>query len=354
MSFSLLTRSETVWKSVISDIENAQKSIDVELFIIDVDDVGLSLINALRKKSREGVKVRLLVDAGGSFALYLSNLTDDFKADGIHFSFFNHILPWYPKNIRLWYFRNHRRSIIIDDNIIYLGGSCFSENMRDWRDTMLRLDGVHNIINDIHGAFDRMWLLADKLKFGKRDKPEEEEWTYLTNSPVPGRRYLYRRLMKLIQHAKKEIYLTTPYFIPDLRLMHALRKALKRGVAVHLLVPKYSNHPFVDRAGDFQKDELIKKGLKLYQYEKGMIHDKTAIFDNEYGVLGTMNLDHIGLLYNFENGVITTDQECIAEMKNIFQNDIEGLVPVTEADWKNRSFAQKLHAYLIWPFRKLL
>jgi cardiolipin synthase len=354
MSFLLLTTSEEVWKSVISDIQTAKKSIDVELFIINIDDVGLLLLNTLRQKSREGVKVRLLVDAGGSFALYLSNLTDDLKADGIHFSYFNHLQPWYPKSIRLWYFRNHRRSVVIDDDIIYIGGSCFSKNMESWRDSMIRLQGITEPLTDIREAFNRMWVLAEKFKFGKRNKPEVSEWTYLTNSPVPGRRYLYHKLTKLIQHAKKEIYLTTPYFIPDHRLMQALRRALKRGVHVHLLIPKHSNHPFVDCAGDFQKSELIKKGLKLYQYDKGMIHDKTAIFDNEYGIIGTMNLDHVSLLYNFENALITTNQECISELKNIFQQDIEGLALVTRTDWENRPFKTKLQAYIIWPLRKLL
>jgi len=354
MSFSLFTTSEEVWKSVISDIQNAKESIDVELFIVDIDDVGLLLLDTLRQKSRERVKVRLFVDAAGSFGLYMSNLSNDFARDGIHFSFFNHILPWLPKNIKVWYFRNHRRSIIIDDSIVYLGGSCFSTDMCGWRDSMVRLEGITNIIKDIRSACDRMWLLADKFKFGKRDTPETDEWSYLTNAPVPGHRYLYRRLMKLIQHAKKEIYLTTPYFIPDSRLMSALRKALKRGVSVHLLVPKYSNHPFVDHAGDFQKEELIKKGLKLYRYEKGMIHDKTAIFDNEYGIIGTMNLDHIGLRYNFENGLISTNSEFIAELKRVFENDTEGLQPVTHEEWGNRGWKMKLCAYLIWPIRKLL
>lgn len=192
MSFSLLTRSEQVWESVLADIRNAQKSIDIELFIIDVDDIGLSLINLLRQKSREGIKVRLLVDAGGSFVSYLSNLTNDLKADSIHFFLQSHpsvvsekysslVFPQ-PSSLD-YYRRTHHVS----------RGACFSENMRGWRDLMIRLEGITEPIKDIHSAYDRMWLLSEKLKFGKNEQNQLNKSGPISQTPLFPEEDIYTR-----------------------------------------------------------------------------------------------------------------------------------------------------------------
>ncbi len=353
MKFSFTLTSDEAWKAILEDIKNAEKSIEVELFILDVDDVGISLLNALREKARQGVKVKLLVDAGGSYVFYLSNLHKEVLKDGIELSYFNHFLPWYPKKLHLIYFRDHRRSIVIDEKIAYTGGACFSDNMAGWRDTMIRIED-DMAIGDMHMAFKRMWSLSEHLHFAKRHNPSEKEFYYLTNAPLPGRRYLTKKFISLIKTAEKEIFLTSPYFVPSHPLFKALQRALKRGVIVNLLIPSESNHSFTDRAGDFQKEHLLKLGMRIYMYEKKVIHAKTAVFDDKIAIVGSMNLDNISLHYNFEGGLIITNPECVWELKSHFIKDVEGLKPITTEDWKNRPLKQKMLSYIMWPFQKLL
>ena len=352
MLFSFQLSSEEAQESVLKDIREAEHSIEIELFIIDVDNVGLLLLDTLREKARQGVKVKLLVDSGGSLFLYLSHLDKELRNDGVEVSFFNHLIPWYPKNIRLWYFRDHRRSIIIDKKITYTGSVCFSNNMKGWRETMIRIEDPQAII-DMSEVFKRMWVFSEYGHLEKRIKPKSKEWLYLTNAPVPRRGYLSKAFIELIKNAQKEILLTTPYFVPDIKLMRHLKKAIKRGVRVSLLLPHSSDHPFVDRAGDFQKQELIKKGVQIYLYPK-MIHSKTAVFDGEVGFVGSLNLDNISLHYNFEGGLIIRNIECVAKLRQHFIYDIVGLSPLTNTRWKNRPLKHRILASLIWPFRKLL
>lgn len=353
MKFKLTRTSDEAWKSIIQDIREATQSIEIELFIVDVDDVGIALLQALREKAREGVKVKLIADAGGSYIFYLSTLGKEVRADGVEISFFNHIIPWYPKNLKLLYFRDHRRTVIIDSKIAYTGGVCFSNNMAGWRDTMIRIE-EHDAIDDMQKAFKRMWSLSEHRRFSKRHRPNNKDALYLTNAPVPGRGYLYKKFISLIKEAQKEITLTTPYFVPNAGLFKALQKALKRGVDVRLLVPHQSNHSLTDRAGDFQKAHLLKHGMKIYPYKEMILHAKAATFDDATAIIGSMNLDNISLGYNFEGGLIITDPECVKEVRAHFEEDTKDIKPITLEEWKKRPLKQKLLAYLMWPFQKLL
>jgi cardiolipin synthase len=354
MHYSLTRTSEEAWMTIIEDIRNAKHSIDCELFIIDMDDVGMYLLNALRQKSREGVRVRVLADAGGSYLFYLANtLKAELREDGIDLVFFNHLIPLYPRTIKLWYFRNHRRSIVIDGEIAYTGGVCFSKHMEGWRDTVLRVISKETA-SDMTQAFQRMWKLAEKKVFEKRSTPAPKEWLYLTNAPLPGKYYYYNAILELIKNAQKDIFLTSPYFVPDYMFFRALYRAQKRGVQVHLLLPLHSNHLPVDYAGDFFKERLLKKGARIYRYPPCMIHSKTSVFDDHTCSVGSMNLDNISLRYNFEGGMIIKDKECVAEVRQHFEEDIRDLSPLTLAEWHNRPFKSKIMMYLSWPLQKLL
>lgn len=354
MSYSLTRTSEEGWMAILEDIRNAKTSIDCELYLIDIDDVGLYLLNALRQKSREGVKVRLLADAVGSYSFYTASaIKAEVRKDGIQLVFFNHLIPWYPRSINLWYFRDHRRSIIIDGITVYTGSICFSKNMEGWRETMLRLQ-VPETVADIQDAFERMWKLSKEKLFLPRPMPRSKEWTYLTNAPIPGKYYYYKALIDLIRASKKEMYLATPYFVPDYLFFRALYRAAKRGVIIHLIIPKESNHPFVGYAGDFFKERLIKKGALIYHYSKNMLHSKVAVFDDVACTVGSMNLDNISLRYNFEGGLIIRNQECIDELRNQLKEDIKDVPPLTLSEWHSRPLRDKIMMYLTWPIRKLL
>lgn len=353
MTYSLTRTSKEGWASILADIENSKHSIECELFIVGTDEIGRELLDALRKKSKQGVKVRLLIDAAGSYLLYLANdLKAELRADGIQLSFFNHFIPMYPRTLTLWYFRNHRRSIIIDEKVGYTGGICFGKEMEEWRETMVRIENDESVM-DMQQAFNRNWKLSERKIFEKRIVPTQKDWVYVTNAPLPGRRYLYKEIIKLIKKSEKEIFLTTPYFVPDFIFARALLRAAKRGVKVHLLIPEHSDHRFVDHAGDFYKEKLIKHGVSIYRYTKSMIHTKTGIFDDT-AFIGSMNLDNVSMHYNFEGGFVIKDRNCVAELREHFMEDVKDIEAITMSGWRARPLKEKVLMYITWPIRKLL
>jgi cardiolipin synthase len=352
-TLSFFLTGHTAQDAVMEDIHAAKHSIYLEMFIIGVDDTGLRLLNALRKKAREGVKVKLLADAVGSFYLYRSpGLQEELKADGVEFSFFNHLVPWYPKNLRLWYFRNHRRTVVIDDHLCYTGSVCFSDHMREWRETMVRVSSKE-VAGDMSHKFERMWRLSEHGVFGKREKMPIKDVSYLTHAPLPGRRQLYRKMLEVIREAKEEILITTPYFIPDHRLLRTLEKARKRNVRIAILVPHPSNHEYVDWAGDFDKTVCMQRGIEFYFY-RGMIHSKTMVVDDKIALVGSMNMDNVSLRYNFESALLVENKHAAETLRSHFIEDINHSYPMNLAEWEQRPWQEKFLMWIMWPFRKLL
>lgn len=339
--------------AIIEDIRKAKSSVLVEMFIISLDYAGLRLIDTLCDKAKQGVRVRLIADAVGSFALYRSKDTQkELLEAGVHFSFFNHLVPWYPKNIRMWYFRTHRRAVIIDGSVGHIGSVCFDDGMRHWRETMARVESPETAA-DMSRQFERMWKLSERKVFGKREKLVEKEVSYLTNSPLPGRRMLYRKLIELIRGAETEILITTPYFIPDHRLHRAIHYARRKGVRVIVLVPRPSNHPYADWAGDYDKTIYLRMGVEFYFY-RGMIHSKTAVIDGKIALIGSMNMDNISLRYNFENALLMEDQDAARTLRNHFIQDLKNARRMTPEEWHKRPLLEKFLMICMWPFRKLL
>jgi cardiolipin synthase len=219
--------------------------------------------------------------------------------------------------------------------------------MKNWRDTNLRIEG--SIVSEMQNAFDRMWSRAlDQKPLPKRVKVRHHEFRYITNYPVPGRRHLYNDLVESIRHARKYIYITTPYLVPTRRLSRVLRLAAHRGVDVKIIMPETSNHPFVDLAARTFFSSMLSAGVKIFLYQGENIHGKTAVIDGDWASVGSMNMDGISLLYNFEANIVSTNQKFAEEMVAHFVHDLQKTKEVDPAKWEKRPFLQK---WLEFPAR---
>lgn len=352
--------SESAWNAMLSSIEKAERSIDIEQFMISTNSIGQKFFDTLKKKAREGVKVRMLLDTVGSFYFYNSSISKELEKEGIAIEFFNPLIPWYPKNISVWYFRDHRRIMIIDEKTAYIGGVCLSDEMKDWRDTHMMIEGP--VVEDIIRTFNEMWIIqqkpADRLRARFKSNidifTDDDGYCYMNTSPLPGKRYLYRTIIKLINLSKREILITTPYFLPDNRLLRALIRASRRGVEVKVLTPRHSNHRMVDFGFQSYVPRLIENGIEIYLYESCMIHAKTFVFDKKYSIVGSLNLDNISLLYNFEGGIVAKDKKLAASLVDIWNEDLKNSTFLTLAAHLARPLNEKLYTFFIYPFRKLL
>jgi cardiolipin synthase A/B len=354
-SWKIYDKNEEAWEAMIADCKKAKKIIVLETLIFVTDEYGQRLIDVCAERAAAGVKVRFLWDAWGSFSFFGSSIVTDLKKKGIELIFWKTIIPNYYKasNFRSWFFRNHRRTLVIDETVGYTGSMCVADRMKDWRDTNLRVEGP--VVAEMENAFDRMWARALDIKpLPRRVRVRNHEFRYMTNFPAPGRRHIYAELVEAIRHARKYIYMTTPYFVPTRRLSRVLRLAAHRGVDVRIIMPQASNHPFVDLAARTFFTSILSAGVRIFLYQGEHIHGKTTVIDGDWGSIGTMNMDAISLLYNFEANIVSTNATFAEEMASHFVHDLQKAKELSLEEWERRSFIQKWVEFPARLVRKFL
>jgi cardiolipin synthase len=294
------------------------------------------------------------LDSGGSFGVFVSGLPAEMERAGVQINFFNPISPWRVHNILSWYFRDHRKIIVVDGKVGHVGGVCVEDIMAGWRDTDLRIEDP--VVGEMQEAFERMWRYL--TVGGKRSFPKpaarSRDFSFLTNSPRLRERFVYWALVNVIRGATSSVYLTSPYFIPDPRFFRVLRLAARRGVDVRLLVSGPSDHGFVDIASHSYYRRAFRAGIRIFRYEGRRLHAKAAVVDGKWATVGTTNLDNLSLLFNYEGNITTTNPKMIAELSRQFEEDLERAHEVSLEEWRHRPFLQKFLEKVMWPFHRFL
>jgi len=354
MNYSIYRDSIAAWKDMLEMCKNAQETIDLEQFIFIPDDIGKQFLDVCIAKAQQGVRVRLLWDAAGSFSFFGSRMIEDLKKKGVHLRFFKALIPRNVWNHRLWFYRDHRRSLVIDGRIAFTGSACIWEETHDWVETHIKITGP--IVAAITETFEQMWNRAGAktYRWDKKIPQVYGDTAYVTNSPILKMRFLYKEVYSALQKARRSIHITTPYFVPDHRMLQQLFRARARGVSVKIIIPEQSDHFFVDVAAYSYFNRLHKAGIKIYFYEKGMIHSKSIIVDGTWVTIGTLNFDNVSFRYNFEANLVSTNPSFVTDLEQVFQDDLQGCKEVTSEEWKKRPLIQKLFENLIVPFRPLL
>lgn len=354
IQWKFFLRSRDAWDRMLDDCRQAQVSIDMEQYIFEHDEIGKRFIHVLEAKAREGVRVRLLCDAAGSYNLFNSVHIKHLIASGIEVLFFNPIKPWRINNYSSWLFRDHRKVLVIDSRIGYIGGVGIHQRMGDWRDTQVRVEGP--VVCELEYVFDQMWNRTREGKFFRFSRPQAltKYFYFLTNSPRFHQRFIYHSLIDAIRGARNHIYLTTPYFIPDLRLVRVLRLAARRGVDVRLIVPDASDHPIVDIATQSYFWIMLKAKVRVYLYHDHVLHAKTIVIDDEWASVGSANLDSLSLLFNYEANLVSTNRAFVRELKEHFMDDLQSSREMTLPVWKQRSRVRKFFEAVSWPIHKFL
>ena len=378
--WKIYTTSQESLDAMMAACEKAQKSIDFEQFIFVDDTIGRQFINTCIEAAKRGVRVRFIWDAAGSFSFFGSVLAEELKGKGIELIFFKTLIPGFfnVHNYRSWYFRNHRRTLVIDGTIGFTGGIGVWEKMQNWRDTLVEIRGP--VVSMMQDEFEQMWNRALKRntpraqrdrsakrrkrlerlqrkmgrKFGFEKIRQENDFIYETNSPLPKQRRIYYALLDAIRGAEKNIYITSPYFVPTRVLAKLLRTSAERGLDVHIVIPAVSDHPLVDLAARSYFEHLLEAGVHIHLYKGNMIHSKTVIIDDVWTTVGTLNMDTISLLYNFEANLISTNARFATELKALFFEDIRQSEAVDPQVWNRRIFLQKIPEYFVRFLRKFL
>jgi cardiolipin synthase len=352
--WKLYLNSHEAWEAMYSDCEKAKETIDCEMYIFADDQIGQRFTTLFKKKSAEGVKVRLLFDMVGSYFLYTSGVPEELHRHGIEVRFFNPISPWRITNFTSNFFRTHKKLLVVDNKIAHTGGVNIRDDMMLWRDSNVRLHG--ELAEEASFIFARMWRIVEQRKFlpFRKSSVYVKNFSFLTNAPRLRQRFIYNELIEVIRNAKKYIYLTTPYFVPDIRLLRVVRLAAKRGVDVTILLPFASDFKSVDLAAQSYFTLLLKAGVKIFRYRDPMLHAKTAVIDREWSTLGSFNLDSLSLLFNYELNVVSNSQDFAFELENAFLKDLQHAEQVLAVEWYKRSLLRKFLEAITWPIHKFL
>ncbi len=355
MNWKFYLTGKDALEAMLIDCEVATETIDIEQYIFSPNGIGERFLQVLENKKNEGIKIRILADAVGSSDLKGSAAVKQLTDAGIKIKFFNPVQLWRIGNISSWFLRDHRKLLIIDKKTVHTGGVGIEDKMMNWRDTNVRLEGP--VIQEVVSAFEQMWNAAPKKKFFKF-KPivtEDTDFSFLTNAPRYKNRYIYKNFLKIIKTSQKYLHITTPYFVPSIRIFSALRKAAKRGVDVKLLIPKFSDVHIADIAAGSYFIPALKAGIKIYRYSPShILHSKTIISDNSWGSVGSSNVDNLSLLLNHEGNIISRNLQFIQELESHFLEDLKSSELLTQKNWESRTLVRKILEFIMWPIHQVL
>ncbi|MBR1861059.1 MAG: cardiolipin synthase [Lachnospiraceae bacterium] len=343
----VFTSGQDKFAALKEDLEKAEKFIDFQYYIIRNDELFDEIVEILHRKVLEGVEVRVLYDGLGARSTpkrYWRKIQKlGIKVGGFWPAWFGKI------NFRVNY-RDHRKIVVIDNRVAYVGGFNIGREYIDmeekfghWRDTHLRIIGDAAYM--LHGRFALDWAYVSGEKlFDREDMRETPSEAYrekcymqiVSSGPNSEEQQIRDNYLYMISHAKESILVQSPYFIPDDSILNALKLAAQSGIDVRVMIPCKPDHPFVYWATHCFAGELVMAGATCYKYEGGFLHAKGLIVDDEAYTYGTANMDIRSFALDFEVNAVVYDRKKAHEMTEIFMNDVKECSVMTKETYSKR------------------
>ena len=340
-NFELFTDSVSAYKEFMSCIESTKTSIYISTYIFNYDHVTKKIIEALTKKAKDGVEIKILIDSLGSIELYLfQNRLKDLRDAGAKVEFFMPIFRMPFRNyINL---RNHRKIFIFDNKKVLSGGMNISSNYfgeevdkSRWEDILFLTEGASAELYFEIFASDWFYASEEELTFTYNNTSDDNGETLVQvvpSGPDMSKDALYEALLCAIYSAKERIWIVTPYFVPDNSIVQALIIAKNKGLDVKLITPKEANHLIINLARASYMRELEEAGVEICLYNGAMLHAKAILFDHSSTMLGSVNLDNRSLFLNYEVATFVYSSKVIEDietwMKKLLSNSSSGIKEV--------------------------
>ncbi len=334
---------------MLDDIRNATKYIYLETYKYGNDPIGMKFRDELTKKAKQGVDVKVMIDSWGAYVN--RNFFAEMIKHGGKLRFFKKInisINFFTKSHR----RNHRKLLIIDDNIFYIGSVNISNYSIVWREGVLRME------NQMAMIFKKLFLdnfaiynkyFYDKIIYSKVIKYKEYE--IIRDVPTTVLQPTKKKYIELIRGAKEEIIIETPYFLPGSYVRKALIEAAKRGVKIKVLTPKHSDVGIVDTLRSRYLGEMHRNGIEFIFYLPYNLHAKIFLVDKKYFVLGTSNFDYRSFRFQHEINLFGNNRNIVNQIVDHLNGTISDSVPFDYQHWLKRPFIEKFFEWIFIPFR---
>ncbi|MDP9349439.1 MAG: phospholipase D-like domain-containing protein [Gemmatimonadota bacterium] len=352
----MLNNGAEFFPAILDDIRAARRTVNVMVYIWEAGEVSDGFHRALLERARAGVQVRVMLDGMGAFWADRARFRALTAAGGKVYVF----RPFHLGQLTRFYKRNHRRSIVIDGEVGYTGGAAVSDKWlgnadspEHWRDSMFRVTGPP--ARSLQAVFTELWastygeILAgpDFFPFDAADDTEGEgtpvaRHVNVISSPAREAHPLRKVFWLSFMAARRRLWITTPYFVPDKHLRSALADQARAGVDVRLLLPgQLTDAKPVFWAARSYYQPLLDAGVRIWEYQPTFVHSKTLVVDGVWSVVGSANLDVRSKELNQENVLGILDRGFAEELERVFLADLERAKEMKPDEWRRRGLAER-------------
>jgi cardiolipin synthase len=352
----IFSSGEKHYQALLADISNAKQSIDFESYIFSNDQAGQDMTQGLIEALKRGVFVRVLVDGVGS-PFWGNGLAQKLEKAGAQTKIYNpvpwQIWNWQRSTRRHWLLlkwlylffnmntRNHRKTVIIDNKIAYVGSfnvhKCHLPTNRGgfgWRDTSVRISCTD--LTELTNAFEDTWnhrTIRERMRDAfQRFKKNPR---FRLNTTLYTKHILFKNLLKRIRLSKKRIWITSAYFIPNTSLLRRLKEAARHGIDVRLLLSKKSDIFIMDWASRTYYTSLLRSGIRIFEYEPAVLHAKSIIID-DWMLVGSSNLNSRSLIHDLEVDAEIQTNQAKQELHDLYIQDLSHSIEITNENWDNK------------------
>tara|TARA_R110002049_G_scaffold308285_1_gene511607 strand:- start:890 stop:1957 length:1068 start_codon:yes stop_codon:yes gene_type:complete len=324
--YQVFDEGDELYQAMMIDINQATKSICLESYIFSGDEIGWQIANALIERAQAGTQVRVHLDSVGTLLENTRSLTNRLRLGGVELHWFN---SWRWQSPQRFNRRNHRKLLLIDECIVYVGGFNIHREssrrvvgLRRWSDIHVR--GNRYLGPHAQHIFDSLW---DHKRLTK-PPAWRGDVRLLPNENIECRRVLYCALLDAIAKASSCIHIATPYFVPDRRFRSALCEARNRGVKVKVLIPLQTDNRLVQLASLEIARSLTRYGIAFYVYQPRMLHAKLMLIDDSWATVGSANTDYRSFFVNLELNLFTTNVDLCHRLRLSFANNLAAAKPL--------------------------
>jgi cardiolipin synthase len=353
----LLKNGDEIFPAMTAAIRQAQKTVNLETYIFQPDEAGRQFADAMMEAARRGVEVRLLIDAWGS---KLGDLQDGLEKAGVRWRKYRPI-----RLITIYKVgkRTHRKILVVDGKVAFTGGLGISRqwlgnarNLNEWRDTQVRVSGP--VVDQMQAIFAEDWtyttgeILAGEKFYPKPDGAGGQVQAQAIKASRGDASSLSKMFYYVaIQSAARSIHIQNAYFLPDRQVRDALVAAVARGVDVKIMVPgRHIDLPLVRSASWLHYGDMLKGGVKIYEYRHTMMHNKTMVVDGVFSTIGSINFDTRSMNRNAEESLAFYDRAFAEKVEAMFADDLQNCKEITLIDFNRRGLSKRISEVIsyIW------
>jgi cardiolipin synthase A/B len=346
---ALLKDADGIFPRMLEVIASAHESINMEMYIFKGDETGQRFVHALAERARSGVEVRILVDGWGS-SLGDSRLELEKAGARVHVY----------KPLRIYSIdrignRTHRRILTVDGKIGFCGGVGLDDRWKEWRETMIEVEGP--VVAQLQQVFAQDWVhTTGEVLNGDRQYPRLREAGDVNAQAISASRADSISMSKLllymaIQASRQRVWIESAYFVPDRQIRDALVAAAKRGVDVKIVVPgAHTDSPNVRAASRYHYGELLEAGIAIYEYQPTMMHNKVMVVDSIWSTVGSINFVNRSMKKNAEVNIAVYDRRFASQVEDMVTDDLTRCDVLTVSAWKKRGIPARLGETFFWLF----